>query len=108
MWVLDMNISGSTKYRNPNGAYMKLMNFRRFDPEFTKEGKVGLTRGGKDEEYVWAEFAGDPTRCHEVALAIRSAIDLPDMPSALMGPEEDDMARLFRTKNHATFRHFCS
>ena len=36
-------------YRNPNGVYMKLMNFRRFDPDYTREGKVGLQRGNRLE-----------------------------------------------------------
>jgi hypothetical protein len=36
-----------------NGIYMKMMNFRRFDPAFTSAGKVDLTRGNKDEEEVW-------------------------------------------------------
>src|SRR5262249_20738813 len=29
----------SETLRNPNGVYMKLMNFRRFDPEYTAEGR---------------------------------------------------------------------
>jgi 5-methylcytosine-specific restriction enzyme A len=53
---------------------MKLMNFRRFDPTFTGAGKVGLSRGGKAEEDVWHEFAGDPARCHEVAETIRAIL----------------------------------
>ena len=36
-------------FRNANGVYMKLMNFRRFDPTFIGAGKVGLQRGGKGE-----------------------------------------------------------
>ena len=51
------NISGFTKaerFRNANGFYMKLMNFRRFDPVFTGVGKVELSRGGKAEEEVFA------------------------------------------------------
>lgn len=61
-------------FRNRNGVYMKMMNFRRFDPEFTTEGKVGLTRGNKDEETVWNEFSGDPDRLKEVVAAIRRAV----------------------------------
>jgi 5-methylcytosine-specific restriction protein A len=53
---------------------MKLMNFRRLDPTFTDAGKVGLTRGGKAEEDVWNEFAGNPARCHEVAETIRALL----------------------------------
>lgn len=67
--------SGSETFRNANGVYMKLMNFRRFDPEYTAGGKVGLTRGNKDEEAVWLEFSSDPVRLGQVAAAIRLVID---------------------------------
>jgi 5-methylcytosine-specific restriction protein A len=53
---------------------MKLMNFRRFDPVFTKAGKVGLSRGGKTEEEVWDDFVHDPVRCHQVAETIRRTV----------------------------------
>ena len=38
------------KFKNINGVYMKLMNIRRFDPNY--EG-TGLQRGNKNEEIVW-------------------------------------------------------
>lgn len=60
-------------FRNANGVYMKMMNFRRFDPAFVAEGRVGLSRGGKDEERVWEEFASDLPRLRQVAAAIRQA-----------------------------------
>jgi 5-methylcytosine-specific restriction protein A len=44
-------------FRNPNGVYMKLMNFRRFDPTYQAQGKSGLVRGNKLEEIVWRDFA---------------------------------------------------
>lgn len=62
-------------YRNPNGVYMKMMNFRRFDPTFIASGRVGLTRGNKEEESVWREFAGDRSRLSRVASAIREAVN---------------------------------
>lgn len=37
-------------FRNENGVYMKLMNFRRLDPQYTVAGKTGLSRGAKAEE----------------------------------------------------------
>lgn len=61
---------GSKNYRNPNSVYMKLMNFRRLDPAFISKGKLGLRRGGKDDEVVWKEFSNDPGRCRQIALAI--------------------------------------
>jgi 5-methylcytosine-specific restriction enzyme A len=60
------------KYRNANGVYMKLMNFRRFDPVFLAQGKKGLSRGNKLEESVWEEFSSDPKRLAQTAAAIRA------------------------------------
>lgn len=50
--LLQQSIGGETpeKFRNENGVYMKLMNFRRFDPAYKG---VGLANGNKDEEVVW-------------------------------------------------------
>ena len=62
--------SGSETFRNENGVYMKLMNFRRMDPEYASRGRTGLTKGNRLEEPLWAEFAGDPDRCSRVARAI--------------------------------------
>ena len=62
-------------FRNENGVYMKLMNFRRLDPEYTADGKRGLGRGAKADEEVWAAFAEDPLHCDDVAKAILAALD---------------------------------
>ena len=64
----------SETLRNPNGVYMKLMNFRRFDPTFTATGRRGLLRGNKLEEEVWSTFHGDPIRLARVAKAIKNEI----------------------------------
>jgi 5-methylcytosine-specific restriction protein A len=69
----SLDVSHEGTYRNADAVYMKLMNFRRLDPGYTEEGKVGLTRGGKEDGAVWEEFAPDPTRCHAAAQAIREA-----------------------------------
>lgn len=65
----------ASTFRNENGVYMKLMNFRRLDPEYTAEGRTGLSRGAKAEEEVWAAFADDPARCRSVAQAIIAVLD---------------------------------
>jgi 5-methylcytosine-specific restriction protein A len=65
---------GNGVFRNANGVYMKMMNFRRFDPEVTAAGKVGLSRGNKDEEFVWNEFAKDLPRLFQTAQSIRQLI----------------------------------
>lgn len=55
-------------FRNPNGVYMKLCNYLRFDPSYSGSG---LTRGGKAEESIWIEFAGDKQHLRATASAIR-------------------------------------
>lgn len=69
-----LGIATEDRFRNVNGVYMKLMNFRRFDPVFTEAGKRGLARGGQAEEEVWDTFSSDPERCHAVAQTIRQAL----------------------------------
>ncbi len=70
----SIGLSGGDTFRNTNGVYMKLMNFRRLDPTYTAEGKVGLTRGSKAEAVVWNEFADDTVRLSAVAQAIRDGM----------------------------------
>lgn len=70
----------SPTFRNTNGVYMKLMNFRRLDPTYTVSQssgtpKKGLQRGAAGDESVWSAFAHDPARCSEVAKAIIAGID---------------------------------
>lgn len=60
--------------RNPAGCYMKLQNFRRFDPDYTATGRKGLKAGNKEEGPVWGHFAHDPSRLSDTAFAIRAVI----------------------------------
>jgi 5-methylcytosine-specific restriction enzyme A len=62
--------SGLSKFRNPNGVYMKMCNFLRFDDNY--EG-VGLKAGGKLEEAIWQEFAKNKIYLAQTSEAIRSA-----------------------------------
>ncbi|MFC1973901.1 HNH endonuclease [Chloroflexota bacterium] len=59
----------SEKFRNPNGVYMKLCNFLRFDPSY--EG-TGLPRGSKLDEKVWEEFYSDREHLSEIASSIKN------------------------------------
>lgn len=77
----------SATFRNANGVYMKLMNFRRFDPDFINVGKVGLSRGNKDEEVVWQKFSGNPAHLNQVANAIRQALG--NIHDTQFGMDED-------------------
>lgn len=76
--ALSTTLASATDYRNHNGVYMKLMNFRRFDPVYQAQGKSGLSWGNKLEEVVWNEFAVDPARLAHTANAIRANIPEPN------------------------------
>ncbi|HQF37124.1 MAG TPA: HNH endonuclease [Candidatus Dojkabacteria bacterium] len=59
------------KFRNPNGVYMKLCNFLRYDPDY--QG-VGLQRGGKLEEIIWKEFYNDKVKLSNISKNIINGI----------------------------------
>ena len=86
---MDSQITNHTSdFRNPNGVYMKVMNFRRFDPVYIAQGKKGLQRGGKLEEDVWNDFANDPIKLARAANAIRLVVTKGRIPIA--SDEEDE------------------
>lgn len=94
-------------FRNANGVYMKMMNFRRFDPLYTKDGKKGLSRGNKDEEFVWADFASEPERLNKACSAIRKIVDehaddnnlvMQDEPEICDAPEGRILTRVHRVR----------
>lgn len=69
----------ATTYRNTNGVYMKLMNFRRLDPLYLESGKKGLARGNKDEQVVWDIFSSNTSQLALVSNAIRKASSYKDL-----------------------------
>ena len=83
------------KFRNPNGVYMKLMNFRRFDPEY--EGR-GLQRGNKDESIVWDRFSSRRDELRRVSNAIRSFVisdeTIPPKSATLSVEEEGEEGQI--------------
>jgi 5-methylcytosine-specific restriction protein A len=85
--AMTLGTTRDEKFRNVNGAYMKLMNFRRFDPAYLDAGKSGLERGGHKEEAVWHDFANDPVRCAETAATIRAFIS--PNPSSEVSLDDD-------------------
>ncbi|MES3028910.1 MAG: HNH endonuclease [Pseudomonadota bacterium] len=80
-------IARTEKFRNANGVYMKLMNFRRLDPQFQAIGKAGLSRGAKGEQAVWEAYRADFPSLAIAAAAIRLAID---DQSVALSPDPDD------------------
>lgn len=70
-----LGLTDAETFRNANGIYMKMMNFRRFDPEYTAGGRVGLVRGNKEEEVIWNEFSRDPPALAAAVAGIHAAVD---------------------------------
>lgn len=66
------------KFRNANGVYLKMMNFRALDPAFTKQGKVGMKAGGALEKVVWNEYHNRWDALSEDAKAIRDTVESAD------------------------------
>lgn len=60
------------RFRNANGVYMKLMNFRRLDPGDGQH--KGLSHGNRLEQEVWDEFGADLAKCSQAADDVRAAI----------------------------------
>jgi 5-methylcytosine-specific restriction enzyme A len=67
-----LRIFRGERFRNPNGVCMKLMNFRRLDPQFPQA--KGLEHGGRAERDIWDEFAHNQEKCSQAALTIKNAI----------------------------------
>lgn len=59
------------RFRNPNGVALELANFAAIDPAYP--GK-GMTRGGKRDAMIWAEFHGDEDAVGEAAARIRRSL----------------------------------
>jgi predicted HNH restriction endonuclease len=67
--------TGDGDFRNTNGVYMKMMNFRRLDPDYIAGGKIGLSRGNRLEQVVWDEFAQDRPGLKRAVAAIRAKVE---------------------------------
>jgi 5-methylcytosine-specific restriction protein A len=85
-----LGVHGDPSFHNNSGVYMKLKIFHRLGTDYTTEGEVGLTRGGKDEEDVWQEFAQNLDHWYRVAQAIRAAIDQAEVLPVQTADEDTD------------------
>lgn len=65
----------SETFRNPPGVYLKMMNLRAHDPQYTAQGKVGMTSGGSMDKVVWDEFSDDLPALHKEAQLISGIIE---------------------------------
>lgn len=81
-----------TNFRNPNGVYMKLCNFLRFEPTYSG---VGLKAGSKLDEVIWNEFAGNRAMLEQVACAIKENYEQVEPPQTLeeeLSQEDEEFA----------------
>lgn len=75
--------------RNQNGVYMKLMNFRRFDPGILSKG---LEKGNKLEGEVWDEYSDKPEELSRIAELIKQSIlNDENLPSDEEAAEQEEM-----------------
>ena len=76
----------SDDFRNPNGVYMKLMNFRGLDPSNSTQG---LEHVGNADREIWSELGSAPEKCEQLSQAIINAVDELEI-QAESEPELDD------------------
>jgi len=76
----------AVRFRNPNGVYMKLANFKRLDPSYPGSG---LTRGGKLEEKIWNELAEDQDRLRNLAQAIEGNVEYSETHETIREVDEE-------------------
>ena len=88
---IEGTISGerAESYRNAAGVYMKLMNFRRFDPTY---GGVGLANGSKSEEVVWNLYSRKRDELAKLAEQITLLMPSGTMQESLpaLDPDEEE------------------
>jgi 5-methylcytosine-specific restriction protein A len=64
------------RFRNVNGVFMKLQNFKAVDPGYTADGRTGLGAGATQRERTLFErYAGDHDELHAIARQIRDRVE---------------------------------
>jgi 5-methylcytosine-specific restriction protein A len=81
----------SETYRNATGVYMKMMNFRSLDPQFTTEGKKGLTRRNGDELIVWTLYADRLDYLDTLVATIKATADYDIEETGISDKDEMDI-----------------
>lgn len=76
------------KFRNPNGIYLKMMNFRAIDPEYIFEGKVGMKSGAALDKIIWDEFFSRTDELDMAADSIRAIVTTPGLSSLIKGAKD--------------------
>jgi 5-methylcytosine-specific restriction protein A len=86
---LGQKLGGRTSptYRNSNGVYLKMMNLRRFDPDYSGRG---MQRGNKVEQEVWNRYASKPKELLRIVEGIRSLVESENpLPFPVLSSEDE-------------------
>jgi len=100
-------LRGATKtstYRNANGVYLKMMNFRAIDPAFIRQGKVGMVSGAELEKKIWAEFAADDQARKAAVADIKAAARLAGTSDGRIAELTDEEDEWEATEGGITYR----
>ncbi len=81
---IEPELAANPRFRNPTGVEMKVFNLVAIDPAAETEG---MSRGGRGDQEVFVEFAGDTPRLHATADAIRANLATLE-PSELQAEDE--------------------
>jgi 5-methylcytosine-specific restriction protein A len=81
--------SATETLRNPNGVYLKMMNFRAIDPAFKLQGKAGMPRGASMDDEVFADYVDRRPELAADAATIREAIKNADEDEIAALPEAE-------------------
>jgi 5-methylcytosine-specific restriction protein A len=73
-------------YRNTNGVYLKLANFRAIDPAHDSKG---MSLGGAGDRVVWEQWAHRPEELRRLASAIVTALTNKSTTTDPLVDEED-------------------
>ncbi|NML23044.1 HNH endonuclease [Pseudoflavitalea sp. G-6-1-2] len=84
------NRPDAEKFRNPNGVTLKLSNFRAVDPEYTKQGKKGMTGGSKLDEELFKKYRNDLPQLKKLAESILKINKDAALVQAISTIEEDE------------------
>jgi predicted HNH restriction endonuclease len=88
------------KFRDVNGTFLKLQNFKALDPEYTASGRVGMRRGATGrEQALWDRFVANQDELRELAARIREGSASATLLSA---PEDDEAGVLEGTRSRFT------
>jgi len=103
---IEEELTESPRFRSPQSVTYKLQNFVAIDPD---RATTGFSHSGRGDQDAWDEFAAEPARLHEVALAIRANLGAlspkdaeADDPEVTQAEEGAILTRTHRRRERST------